>query len=70
MEIPIEIENLLFLAQKFQLMVLECNFFQSISNEDKIIGQLFSGVEIYCLFSTGDDFLVNFFRAAGAPQGL
>ena len=45
-------------------MVLECNFFHSISNGDKIIGQFPSGVEILGYFSTGANLLANFSNEA------
>ena len=60
--------NRLFSFQKFQ--VLECNFFYSISNGDKIIGQFPSGVEIlWCFFHRGR-FFGQFFQWGWGPLGL
>ena len=51
---PMGIENPLFPAQKLPVgVVLDCNFFPSISNVDKIIRQFPSWVEILGFFAPG-----------------
>ena len=60
-KVTMGIENLLFPAHKMPVgMVLECNFFHSIINGDKIIGQFPSGVEILGFFPPGTIFLPIF----------
>ena len=51
-------------------MVFECNFFHSISNGDKFIGQFPSGVETLGHFSQRGRFLGQFFQWGGGPPGL
>ena len=63
-------ESTVFSTQKIG-MVVECNFFHLISNEDKIIGQFSSGVEILGYFShRGTIFFANFSSGVGIPPGL
>ena len=71
LKIPMGMENLLFPAQKMPVgMVLECNFFISISNRDKILGQFSSGVEILGFLPQRGRFFDQFFQWGGDPTGL
>ena len=63
-------KSIVFSSKTPMGMVSEFNFFNSISNENKTLGQILGGVKILRYFFHRDHFLAHFSNGAWGPPGL